>query len=226
MSSTQHILLVEDEATIAFGLKLALQKDGYQVTHHTSAEAALQDSLEWDLAILDWMLPGMSGIDLLKKYKTENSSRPVILLTAKNTSQDLVKALDNGADDYVSKPFQLTELLARIRARLRREQPMEQTVVRLEGLEIDLQHQVLRRGAIETHLTTHENAVLQYLINRPGQDVSRQELLEQVWGYAPTMQTRTVDNQILKLRKKMEINPARPRYIITVHGVGYRFVST
>ena len=130
-----------------------------------------------------------------------------------------------GADDYVPKPFQLSELLARVRARLRQDTSnLNQSIIQLDGLTIDLQHQTLRRGALETHLTTHENAVLQYLIQRPGQDVSRQELLEQVWGYAPTMQTRTVDNQILKLRKKMELNPARPRYIITVHGVGYRFV--
>ena len=171
------------------------------------------------------MLPGMSGIELLKRFKTEDANRPVIMVSAKSTSQDLVQGLDVGADDYVAKPFQLTVLLARIRARLRREEPTELTTVQIDGLTIDLQHQILRRGAIETHLTTHENAVLQYLIQRPGQDVSRQELLEQVWGYAPTMQTRTVDNQILKLRKKMELNPARPRYIITVHGVGYRFVQ-
>ena len=167
----------------------------------------------------------MSGIELLKRFKTADSNRPVIMVSAKSTSQDLVQGLDVGADDYVAKPFQLTVLLARIRARLRREEPTELTTVQIDGLTIDLQHQVLRRGALETHLTTHENAVLQYLIQRPGQDVSRQELLEQVWGYAPTMQTRTVDNQILKLRKKMELNPARPRYIITVHGVGYRFVQ-
>jgi len=224
--TAKRIILVEDEATIAFGIKRALEKEGYDFTHYSSAEACLADDTPWDLAILDWMLPGISGIELVKRFKKEDPKRPIIMVTAKSTSQDLVQGLDVGADDYVPKPFQLSELLARVRARLRQDSQsnLNQSIIQLDGLTIDLQHQTLRRGALETHLTTHENAVLQYLIQRPGQDVSRQELLEQVWGYAPTMQTRTVDNQILKLRKKMELNPARPRYIITVHGVGYRFV--
>ena len=223
--TAKRIILVEDEATIAFGIKRALEKEGYDFTRYSSAEACLADDTPWDLAILDWMLPGISGIELVKRFKKEDPKRPIIMVTAKSTSQDLVQGLDVGADDYVPKPFQLSELLARVRARLRQDTSnLNQSIIQLDGLTIDLQHQTLRRGALETHLTTHENAVLQYLIQRPGQDVSRQELLEQVWGYAPTMQTRTVDNQILKLRKKMELNPARPRYIITVHGVGYRFV--
>lgn len=221
----RNILFVEDDETIAFGVQNALHMNEYEVQYFSSAEAALQSSEEWDLAILDWMLPGMSGIELLKKLKTIHPSRPIILLTAKSTPQDLVTGLDNGADDYVSKPFQLTELLARVRARLREgDTTEEQGVIILDDLEIDLQRQTIRRGLKETHLTTHENAVLQYLLERQGQEISRQELLEKVWGYAPTMQTRTVDNQILKLRKKMEQNPARPKHIITVHGVGYRFV--
>ena len=223
-----RIILVEDDSTIAFGLLLALKKDGYDVQHYTTAENALQDKISWDLAILDWMLPGISGIDLLKILKKQYPTRPVILLTAKNTANDLVQGFDAGADDYVSKPFQLTELLARIKARLRRDVSDDELenndLMHLEDIDIDLQHQIIRRDGIDTHLTTHENAVLKYLIEKQGEDVSRQELLKQVWGYAPTMQTRTVDNQILKLRKKMEVNPARPRYIITVHGVGYRFV--
>lgn len=220
--TAQHILLVEDDSTIAFGLTQALRRSGYDVTHYTTAEEAIASDVDWDLAILDWMLPGMSGIDLLHHFKSQ-STRPIILLTAKNTPQDLAEGFESGADDYIYKPFQLPELLARVKARLRQEVPVS-SLIQLDGLEIDLERQILRRGALETDLTTHENAVLQYLMQRPGQDISRQELLEQVWGYSPTMQTRTVDNQILKLRKKMEINPARPRYIITVHGVGYRFV--
>jgi DNA-binding response OmpR family regulator len=226
--STQRILLIEDDATIAFGLQLALKADGYDVRHYLSAEESLRDKEPWALAIVDWMLPGMSGVDLLQLLKQEDPTRPVILLTAKSSSSDIVQGLDKGADDYVTKPFQLTELLARVRARLRTEKTdgseSVPSLIQLEDIEVDLQHQIIRRGVLETHLTTHENAVLQYLIERQGTDVSRQELLEYVWGYAPTMQTRTVDNQILKLRKKMELNPARPRYIITVHGFGYRFV--
>lgn len=221
----KQIIFVEDDDTIAFGVKNALQMNDYLVQHYSSAEKALLGISDWDLAILDWMLPGMSGLELLQKFKQKYPGRPIIMLTAKNTPQDLVLGLDNGADDYVSKPFQLTELLARVRARLREgEQPENATIIVLEDLEIDLSRQIIRRGFKETHLTTHENAVLQYLIERQGQEISRQELLEKVWGYSPTMQTRTVDNQILKLRKKMEIHPARPKHIITVHGIGYRFV--
>ena len=223
---TEHkILFVEDDSTIAFGVKNALQLSGYTVHHFPTAEQAIRTNPKWDIAILDWMLPGMSGLELLQQMKIQHPSRPIILLTAKNTPQDLVQGLDNGADDYVSKPFQLSELLARVLARLRESETEEENhIYFVEDLEIDLRRQMLRKGTKETHLTTHENAVLQYLIERQGQEISRQELLEQVWGYSPTMQTRTVDNQILKLRKKMEINPARPRHIITVHGVGYRFV--
>ena len=221
----KQIIFVEDDDTIAFGVKNALQMNDYLVQHYSSAEKALLGISDWDLAILDWMLPGMSGLELLQKFKQKYPGRPIIMLTAKNTPQDLVLGLDNGADDYVSKPFQLTDLLARVRAMLREgEQPENATIIVLEDLEIDLSRQIIRRGFKETHLTTHENAVLQYLIERQGQEISRQELLEKVWGYSPTMQTRTVDNQILKLRKKMEIHPARPKHIITVHGIGYRFV--
>jgi DNA-binding response OmpR family regulator len=221
----KQILFVEDDDTIAFGIKNALQMNGFLVQHYPSAEKALIGIADWDLAIFDWMLPGMSGLELLQKFKQKYPSRPIIMLTAKNSPQDIVQGLDNGADDYVSKPFQLTELLARVRARLREGEQLENSsILVLEEIEIDLNRQIIRRGFKETHLTTHEKAVLQYLIEREGQEISRQELLEKVWGYAPTMQTRTVDNQILKLRKKMEINPARPKHIITVHGVGYRFV--
>jgi DNA-binding response OmpR family regulator len=220
------ILFVEDDSTIAFGVENALQLSGYTVHHYSTAEEAIQQNPKWDIAIIDWMLPGMSGLELLQQMKSKYPVRPIILLTAKNSPQDLVQGLDNGADDYVSKPFQLSELLARVRARLRESDTEENShIYFVDELQIDLRRQVIRKGTKETHLTTHENAVLQYLIERKGQEISRQELLEQVWGYSPTMQTRTVDNQILKLRKKMEINPARPRHIITVHGVGYRFVG-
>ena len=131
---------------------------------------------------------------------------------------------DGGADDYVVKPFQLNELLARVRARFRDADDYNDiSIIEFGDMSVDLRRKIARRGTTEIHLTTYENAVLQYLIDRAGQEISRQELLENVWGYSPSMQTRTVDNQILKLRKKLELNPSRPRHIITVHGVGYRF---
>ncbi|MEC7987853.1 MAG: response regulator transcription factor [Myxococcota bacterium] len=221
----QHkILIIEDDPTIALGLENALSISGYQVFHFQKAEDALREMPDWDLGLLDVMLPGMSGFDMLQLLKLKFPNRPVIMLTAKSTTRDVVTGLDHGADDYVTKPFQLSELLARVRARLREtENNQEAGVLMLSGVEVDLRRQIIKRENQELHLTTYENSVLQYLVSRSGQEISRQELLEEVWGYSPTMQTRTVDNQILKLRKKIEINPSRPKHILTVHGVGYRF---
>ena len=219
-----QILFVEDDTTIAIGVENALSMSGYLVQHFVSAEDAIRADPEWDLALLDVMLPGMNGLSLLQRLKIQHPQKPVILLTAKSETRDIVKGLDHGADDYVVKPFHLNELLARVRARIRKtDDSAESTIIILGDMEVDLRRQIATRGSKEIHLTTYENAVLQYLIDRAGQEISRQELLENVWGYSPTMQTRTVDNQILKLRKKLELNPSRPRHIITVHGVGYRF---
>jgi DNA-binding response OmpR family regulator len=216
------VLFVEDDQTIALGVENALSISGYNVVHFVSAEDALLNSIEWDLAIVDVMLPGMDGVSLLQHFKAENPTRPVILLTAKSSTGDVIRGLDGGADDYVTKPFQLGELLARVRARLRKN-GTELAVIHFGETEVDLRRQLVHRGGKEIHLTTYENAVLQYLIQHQGEEISRQELLENVWGYSPSMQTRTVDNQILKLRKKIEGNPSRPKHIITVHGIGYRF---
>lgn len=217
----KQVLFVEDDDTIAMGVENLLQISGYEVHHFTNAEDALAANAVWDIAVLDVMLPGMSGVDLLKELK-KNSPNPVIMLTAKGTTRDIIQGLDNGADDYVTKPFQVGELLARIRARIRETTDNLPQSFRLGNIEIDLRKQVLRKNGEEVHLTTYEKLVLQYLIERKGQDIARQELLENVWGYSPTMQTRTVDNQILKLRKKIEDNHSKPKHIITVHGFGYR----
>ena len=217
----KQILFVEDDETIAMGVENLLQISGYEVHHFTNAEDAIASNVVWDIAVLDVMLPGMSGIDLLKELKS-NSPNPIIMLTAKGTTRDIIQGLDNGADDYVTKPFQVGELLARIRARMRETVETIPQSFRLGNIEIDLRKQILRKNNEEIHLTTYEKLVLQYLIERKGQDIARQELLENVWGYSPTMQTRTVDNQILKLRKKIEDNHSKPKYIITVHGFGYR----
>ena len=217
----KQVLFVEDDDTIAMGVENLLQISGYEVHHFTNAEDALAANAVWDIAVLDVMLPGMSGIDLLKELK-RNSPNPIIMLTAKGTTRDIIQGLDNGADDYVTKPFQVGELLARIRARIRETTDNLPQSFRLGSIEIDLRKQVLRKNGEEVHLTTYEKLVLQYLIERKGQDIARQELLENVWGYSPTMQTRTVDNQILKLRKKIENNHSKPKHIITVHGFGYR----
>lgn len=224
MSTDAQILFVEDDETIAMAVVNALRFSGMVVHHFASAEAAIAQDVTWDLAILDVMLPGMDGMTLLRQLKEAYPNHPVIMLTAKSSTDDIVQGLDQGADDYITKPPRLLELLARVRVQLRAQDDNEPGgQYQFDTFQVDLRRQVITKDGQEIHLTTHENAVLQYLIERMGTEVSRQTLLEEVWGYAPTMQTRTVDNQILKLRKKIEANPSRPRYILTVHGKGYRF---
>ena len=226
MVDNARIVVVEDDDTIAMGLVQALKHAGHRVQHYDRGETALDAISSWrpHLVILDWMLPGVSGIEVLKYIRMQDPDVPVIMLTAKTGEADRVDGLDAGADDYVLKPFSIRELLARVRARLR-SVPADEEDGRghFGGLSVDLRRRVLHKDDEEIRLTTHEAGVLSYLIERQGQDVTREELLENVWGYSPSMQTRTVDNQILKLRKKIEQLPADPRHILTIHGVGYRF---
>ncbi len=221
------IYVVEDDETIALGLVAALEHASYRVQRFDRGEPALASVAEDppDLVLLDVMLPGMDGISVLARLKDSNPEIPVILLTAKASESDRVDGLEAGADDYVTKPFSLRELLARVKARLRDRLPdlRMPDVYRFGEVEVDLRRRVLTHGKEEHRLTTHEAGVLGYLIASRGRDVTREELLEKVWGYSPSMNTRTVDNQILKLRKKVEEIPADPRHILTVHGIGYRF---
>jgi len=226
MEKSARIVVVEDDDTIALGLVQALRFAGYDVRHFDRGETALDGIAEFKpgLVILDVMLPGIDGLTVLRYLRERDKDLPVILLTAKTGVNDRVDGLDSGADDYVTKPFSARELLARVRARLRNAQPEEDEERFQFGDNVaDLRRRVIDRRGEEIRLTTHEAGVLAYLIKRRGQDVTREELLENVWGYSPTMQTRTVDNQILKLRKKIEAVPADPRHILTIHGVGYRF---
>jgi DNA-binding response OmpR family regulator len=221
------ILVVEDDETLAMGLTSALEHERFSVTHCDTGEAALE-SIEDDVPdvlVLDVMLPGMDGLSVLKRVKAEHPELPIILLTARAAEVDRVLGLELGADDYVAKPFSLRELIARIKARLRARpvSPRAPEATRFGKNEVDLRRRVLTRDGEEYRMTTHEAGVLAYLIAHKGKDVSREDLLQHVWGYSPTMATRTVDNQILKLRKKVEDTPSDPRHILTVHGTGYRF---
>jgi DNA-binding response OmpR family regulator len=221
------ILVVEDDETLAIGLRNALEHERYQVTWCDSGEKALE-SIEDDVPdclLLDIMLPGMDGISVLRKIKQDHAELPVILLTAKSAEVDRVLGLELGADDYVTKPFSLRELIARVKARLRTRPlaPKAPDRYKFGANEVDLRRRILWRDNVEYRMTTHEAGVLAYLITHKGADVSREDLLQYVWGYSPTMATRTVDNQILKLRKKIEAAPSDPRHILTVHGTGYRF---
>ncbi len=228
MSDTQAtILVVEDDKTIGEGLVAALQHERYDVRHAETAEAALEAvrAQTPDLVISDIMLPGMDGLQLMRRLKQDYEGLPVIMLTARGDEIDRVMGLEMGADDYVTKPFSLREVIARVKARLRDRaaEPRTPDTFSFGNVKVDLRRRILWKGGAEEHLTTHEAGTLSYLITHRGRDVSRDELLENVWGYTAALTTRTVDNQILKLRKKIEDLPAQPRHILTVHGTGYRF---
>ena len=222
-----HILIVEDDSTIAMGLVSAMEHERFDVRHVDNGEAALQSVRERapDLVICDIMLPGIDGLQVMRTIKGEHPGLPVIMLTAKTEEIDRVMGLEMGADDYVTKPFSVREMVARVKARLRERDAGPRTPDSFEfgSVRVDLRRRTLARDGVESRLTTHEAGTLAYLITHRGRDVSREELLKEVWGYTAALTTRTVDNQILKLRKKIEETPSQPRHILTVHGTGYRF---
>lgn len=227
MEAIQTVLLVEDDSTIAMGLAAALEHERFRVVHCDNGEAGLESVKRDppDLVICDIMLPGIDGLQVMKKIKDAHPDIPVIMLTAKSEEIDRVLGLEQGADDYVTKPFSAREVTARVKARLRSQTGERKLpdLYEFGSVRVDLRRRVLWREGEESRLTTHEAGTLQYLIAHRGRDVGRDELLEKVWGYSAALTTRTVDNQILKLRKKIEDTPAVPRHILTVHGTGYRF---
>lgn len=226
-NSGASVLIVEDDETIAMGLVNALEHERFAPIRVDSGEKALEliEDDPPDVMVLDIMLPGMDGLSVLRRVKADHPELPILLLTAKGAELDRVLGLELGADDYVTKPFSLRELIARIKARLRSRPAAPRTPERYRfgKNEVDLRRRVLYRDGKEERMTTHEAGVLAWLIAHKGRDVSREDLLQNVWGYSPTMATRTVDNQILKLRKKIEDVPSDPHHILTVHGTGYRF---
>lgn len=227
MSDATYILVIEDDKTIALGLVAALEHERFDVLHCENAEdglAAVQERAP-DLVVSDIMLPGIDGLEFMRRVKQTYPGLPVIMLTARTDEIDRVMGLEMGADDYVTKPFSVREVIARVKARLRERSDDRRTpdTFNFGNVRVDLRRRVLWKGTEESRLTTHEAGTLAYLITHRGRDVSRDELLENVWGYTAALTTRTVDNQILKLRKKIEDVPSAPRHILTVHGTGYRF---
>lgn len=227
MEPIANILVVEDDNTIALGLVAALEHERFEVRHVDTGEAALDAVRQRtpDLIICDIMLPGIDGLQVMRSVKQEFAGVPVIMLTAKSDEIDRVVGLEMGADDYVTKPFSVREVIARVKARLRERtnEPRTPDNFQFGNVRVDLRRRVLWKNGKESHLTTHEAGTLSHLITHRGRDVSRDELLQEVWGYTAALTTRTVDNQILKLRKKIEDVPSQPRHILTVHGTGYRF---
>jgi DNA-binding response OmpR family regulator len=222
------VLVIEDDAAILRGLADNLVHEGYEVFTATTGEVGydLQKTHKPDLIILDLMLPRMSGLELCRKLRGEGVQMPILMLTARSEESDRVIGLDLGADDYVTKPFSLRELMARVRALLRRIQSSSELPddLQFEGVEIDFRRYVARRHGKPVDMTRKEFATLRLLVARAGQVVTREELLNEVWGYEAYPVSRTVDNHIAALRAKLENDPSRPSHIKTVHGVGYKFV--
>ena len=230
MGKKYNILLVEDEKHLAKGLSYNLQKEGYRVTLAEDGVSALDclENEEFDMMILDLMLPRMGGMEVIKKVRETNLRFPVLMLTAKTTDDDRTLGLEAGADDYLAKPFHLPELLLRVKGILRRKQWYEGPVRQLERFEfgdmwVDFSAGKARGCEGEFYLTSKEVLVMNLLIANRGKVVTREELLEKVWGYSPDTETRTVDNFISRLRKYFEKKPQKPRHIITVREKGYQF---
>jgi DNA-binding response OmpR family regulator len=223
------ILIVEDEKDMITGLTFNLEARDYVVIAAYDGEEGYQKALKEqpDLVILDLMLPKRNGYDVCKSLKQEIPELPIIMLTAKSHEVEIVTGLELGADDYITKPFSVLELLARIKAVLRRAQsgtPVPE-VYRSGDLEIDFRRYSARKKGQSLALSPREYEILKYFIERRGEIVSREDLLNQVWGYESYPNTRTVDAHIAKLRQKIEDMPEEPEHIITIHGTGYKFLE-
>ncbi len=226
----KKILIIEDEEDLVKGLKLNLSDEGYEVDWAVNGVEGLRKALEeiTDLIILDIMLPEMDGLEVCRELRQKNIAIPIIMLTAKGEEIDKVVGLEIGADDYITKPFSIRELLARIKAHLRRAERDEKAVPKVYSfgdVEIDFANFKVRRKGKELDFTSIEMEILKYFIAHRGEVVARDDFLDKIWGYESYPTTRTIDNHILKLRKKIEENPAHPQYILSVYGGGYRFVG-
>jgi len=227
----RRILIIEDDISILNGLKDVLMFKSYEVLTATDGESGYEMAVEKspDLIILDIMLPKMDGFTLCKKLRDEGTLVPVLMLTARGEDPDKVQGLDIGADDYVTKPFSLPELLARVRALLRRSPGEEKEkkppdTIRLGSIFLDFKKYEALKGGQSLNLTPKEFGVLRCLAAHAGDVLTRDELLDEVWGYDRYPTTRTVDNHLAQLRSKIEENPSDPQYLITVHGIGYKLV--
>jgi DNA-binding response OmpR family regulator len=226
----KKILIIEDEPDLVKGLKLNLSDEGFDVDWAVNGMEGLRKAIEEapDLIILDIMLPEMDGFEVCRKLRQKNINTPIIMLTAKGGEIDKVVGLEIGADDYITKPFSIRELLARIKARLRHSEREVKPVPELYSfgdIEIDFNKYKIKRKGKEQDLTSLETDILKYFVIHRGEVVSRNDLLDKIWGYDSYPTTRTVDNHILKLRKKIEEDPSHPRYILSVYGGGYRFTG-
>jgi DNA-binding response OmpR family regulator len=231
------ILVVEDELHLAEGLRFNLEAEGYQVAVESNGESALERLLErrepFDCVVLDVMLPGCDGFTVATELRHAENFVPILMLTARNRPEDVLRGFESGADDYLAKPFELAILIARLRGLLRRSnwakrerapQPSTDSFS-FAGKTIDFATQELKTADKIVRLTLMEADLLRYLIQHEGQPVARKAILEEVWGLREDTDTRAIDNFIVRLRKYLEDDPAKPQHLLTVRGVGYRFVA-
>jgi DNA-binding response OmpR family regulator len=225
----KRILVIEDEPQMLLGLRDNLELEGYDVQTAADGDEGLSkaSSAPPDLVILDVMLPKRNGFDVCRELRARNVSTPIVMLTARSAETDKVLGLELGADDYVTKPFSITELLARVRAVLRRSNPQRPATetVRIGDIDFDFRLHQARRGQTRIEFTAREFELLRYLVQHVGQVVTREQILNDVWGYEESPTTRTIDNFVAKLRQKIEKSPHAPEHILTIHGSGYKFVG-
>lgn len=219
------ILIVEDDPTLLRGLRDNLEAQGHQVRSATDGEAGLQSALSDppDLLLLDLMLPKVNGYEVCRALREKELDFPVIMLTAKGQEEDVILGLNLGADDYVTKPFRIRELLARVNALLRRRQLKQEAVIRFGDCELHREARKLYRGGGEVELTSKEYRLLEYFVQRPGRARTRDDILDAVWGNSVIVTGRSVDRCVTTLRAKIEPDPRSPLFIQTVRDVGYRF---
>lgn len=224
-----RILLVEDEPGLVFTLTDRLAAEGYDVTSVSDGASAVERAVRepFDLLILDVMLPRKNGLDACRDLRQRGVETPVLMLTARGQVTDRVVGLKLGADDYLTKPFEMAELLARVEARLRRSTGRSKAPLRYRfgDVEVDFERAEATRAGASVALSAKEFQLLRYFIEHRGVVLSRHELLDRVWGYDAVISTRTVDVHVAWLRRKLEASARRPQHIVTVHGLGYKFVS-
>jgi DNA-binding response OmpR family regulator len=225
----KKVLIIEDEPEMVRGLRHNLEFEGYQVCVARDGEAGINETFHSkpDIILLDVMLPKLSGLDVCRHPRAKDITTPIIMLTARGQETDKVVGLEVGADDYVTKPFSIKELLARVRAHLRRASNGVRTLERYKFGDVELDFRKYRavRAGRPIDLSPREFEILKFLILHENEIVTRDQLLDEVWGLENYPITRTVDNHIAKLRQKIEVSPAEPEHIITVHRIGYRFAS-
>ncbi|HEY6950877.1 MAG TPA: response regulator transcription factor [Bacteroidota bacterium] len=224
----KKILIVEDDKAIVRGLTENLKKENFDVDSAGDGERGYEmaRSAKYDLVILDLMLPKLGGLDICKRLRTEKVEVPVLMLTSKKEEVDKVLGLELGADDYVTKPFGIRELIARVNALLRRQSPIVTSLneCTFGDVHVDFKKQEAKKGKRAVEMSAKEFELLKYFAEREGEVLTRAQLLDDVWGYDVAPTTRTVDNYVLSLRKKVEDNPSKPKHFITVHTAGYKFV--